>query len=92
MAKRKKAPQGIAVHSEEQATQVAKKNARWKGVPPAYQEPPEGEDSHERLDLLSQQEQLDVKAFQQGDMQKCYVGLAIEQEDKEEQSAAQQYS
>lgn len=81
---RKKPPEGIAVRSECHALEIARKNARWKGIPPAYQEPPEGEDPHERLNLLSKQEQADAKAAQQGDVQKCCFSLAIEQEEQEE--------
>lgn len=85
---RKKAPEGIAIHSEEQAIEVARKNAIWKKIPPAYQEPPEGEDPHERLNLLLEQEKRDCEDFRQGRMVVCEFTDRMQKEEKQARQQA----
>lgn len=85
MAKRKERPQGLAVRSDEEATRLARKRAFWSCVPAAYQmEQGEAMDPQEQLDALSKEDKRDRDAFQQGDMQKCYIGTLLEEEEEQE--------
>jgi hypothetical protein len=83
LAKRKKS-EGIAIHSEEQATQVARSHAHWGHIPSAYREIPEGEDPHEHLDVLNPQEQQDCVNFREGRTAPCEFTEKIQQEEEAE--------
>lgn len=87
MARKKERPQGIAVHSEEDAIELARKNAHWSWVPSALQMGDGDEDPHELLNQMTQQERRDAVDFRQGRMEKCYVGKRIEEEELEEELA-----
>jgi hypothetical protein len=84
LAKRKKAPEGIAVHSEEEATRIAKGHARWDRIPSAFREIPEGEDPHERLDMLNEQEKRDCVDFREGRAVPCEFTHQMRQEEEAE--------
>lgn len=73
--------------SEEDARAIAKRNAHWDHVPRAYHDRDGDEDPHDLLNELDEQERRDAKAFRNGKMQKCCVGLAIEVEEAEEAEA-----
>lgn len=83
-AKKKTALNRRHMTAGEYSEAMARRNAHWKGVPPAYQMRQGDEDSHELHDALTSDEQQDARRFQQGDMQKCWVGQAIEDEEREE--------
>jgi hypothetical protein len=82
---KKVAPSRRGMDAHAYADAMARHNAHWDHIPAAYREIPEGEDPHEFLDKLSDQETHDRRAFQQGEAAPCPFTQMLQQEDEEDQ-------
>lgn len=87
-AQKRVAPNRRHMSAGEYADAMARSNALWDHIPGAYKEIPEGEDPHDHLDLLNEQEKHDREDFRQGRTVVCACTQKIQEEEKAERIEA----